>query len=84
MQTQSYSLEKLKEDPSLRKRLEGKRVLIWSGEHRAYWAGPGGYTLRFHEAARFDFDDAWGRSNHAGPEKEIEYEIVHAEKMPEV
>lgn len=81
MPTQSYSLEELKEDPSLRKRLEGKRVLIWSGEHRAYWAGPGGYTMRFHEAGRFDFADAWARSSHAGPEKEIEYEVALAEKV---
>lgn len=49
-------------------------VLIWSGEHNAYW-GPdrSGYYDRS-GAGAYSFEDAYRYTAHVGPEKRISYE----------
>ncbi len=50
------------------------RVKIWSAEHCAWWrAGGYGYTAQVECAGAFDFDDAYDRTKHCGPEKRIAY-----------
>jgi hypothetical protein len=70
-------LIKLKRWPTLERHLKGRNVLIWSGEHRAWWrGGAAGYTTDRNEAGVYDFNSAFARSSHCGPEKQIIYETV--------
>jgi hypothetical protein len=49
-------------------------VLIWSGEHQAYWRPNGnGYTLDRDVAGRWYLLDARRQTQHCGPEKKIEF-----------
>ena len=60
--------------------MAGLQVRIWSGEHRAYWRSMGnGYSWDTEEAGVFDFEDAYNRTNHCGPEKKIIFHIVESE-----
>lgn len=54
----------------------GQKVLIWSGEHGAYW-GPNncGYYDR-DRAGAYTFEEAYAVTQHCGPEKRIAYELV--------
>lgn len=55
------------------------KVLIWSGEHNAYWRpGAAGYTTRLSCAGIYDRAEAESLTSHCGPEKRIELEIVPA------
>ena len=48
------------------------KVVIWSGEHRAWWnPGGNGYTDDIKEAGQFSAKDAWRRVAHCSPEKRI-------------
>jgi len=73
-------LEELKKDPAHVKALSDPDMewycMIWSGEHMAWW-GPKarGYTTDEYDAGVYKFIDAWNISNHAGPEKQIEFEL---------
>ncbi len=76
----SISLVKLKRYPKMRRHLEGKRVRIYSGEHRMWWRNHGhGYTHSQSDVGIFDFKVAWDISHHAGPEKKIAYVLVEPE-----
>lgn len=72
-----FTLESLKKDPESKKQLEGKNVLIWCGEHAA-WFRPfaAGYTTNKSNVGVYVFEDAWKRTYHCGPEKDIQYQIV--------
>ena len=55
----------------------GRKVLIFSREHMAYWrAGASGYAPDPVEAGVYDFADAYAHTMHCGPEKRIEFEAV--------
>ncbi len=48
-------------------------VLIWSGEHRAYWRrNAQGYTTEISHAGIYSREDAIASTRHCGPEKKIE------------
>lgn len=49
-------------------------VVIWSGEHQAYWRPrAAGYTTGLAAAGVFTLAEARRRAEHAGPEKRLEY-----------
>jgi hypothetical protein len=49
-------------------------VNIWSGEHQLWWrSGASGYTPSRCEAGVYSFSEAWSKTCHCGPEKQIEY-----------
>lgn len=75
---QRYKLEDLKANPELKAPLlKEPRVRIWSCQWGQWWRpGGSGYTPDTAEAGVFTFEEAWGRSNHAGPEKRIEYVVL--------
>lgn len=55
-----------------RKKWVGKRVLIRSNEHGAWWRGDGaGYTMYVEAAGRYDFEDALSRTAHCDRSKGI-------------
>jgi hypothetical protein len=50
-------------------------VLIWSGEHRAWWRpNCSGYTTEREMAGLYDLVDAWASTKHCGPEKQIMFQ----------
>lgn len=52
-------------------------VLIWSGEHRAYWReNRCGYTDKKEYAGVYKIEDAWNAVSHVGIEKRILFHIV--------
>lgn len=52
----------------------GKMVRIWSSERNAWWRPKAqGYTGDYQQAGIYTFDDAWARTAHCGPEKQISY-----------
>jgi len=56
------------------------KVRIYSREHHAWWRANGsGYAEDIADAGIYTFQDAWGRSSHCGPEKQIEYDILPPE-----
>lgn len=57
-------------------------VLIWSGEHRAWWRSLGrGYTYDRDQAGRWYLADARRETASCGPEKQIQF---HEARRPEV
>ena len=66
------TLERLKRWPNLFARFP--RVRIYSAEHRAWWRNTGqGYTLNPFKSAVWDVRDAFNRTSHCGPEKQIQF-----------
>lgn len=58
-------------------KLTGKKVRIWSGEHRAWWRPNGcGYTTFIEASGIYAFEDAYSHTAHCGPEKRIKYVVV--------
>lgn len=54
-----------------------RTVLIYSREHHAFWrAGAAGYTSDPKQAGQYELRDAYARTSHCGPEKEIVYELI--------
>lgn len=54
-----------------------RRVAIWSREHAAWWRSNGnGYTDDLGQAGKFTFADAYERTKHCGPEKQIVFYSV--------
>ncbi len=73
----TVTLNELKKAPDLKQAWVGKKVFIWSDEHNAYWRPNGcGHTVRISAAGTYDFEDAFRRTSHCGPEKQIEYELA--------
>jgi hypothetical protein len=63
--------------------LVGERVRIWSQEHQSYWrANAQGYTRELAAAGIYDFEDAYARTKHCGPEKMIHYHRVATPASP--
>lgn len=51
-----------------------RHVMIWSGEHHAWWRPDGkGYTDLQREAWSVDFPTAYEETKHCGPEKKVSY-----------
>lgn len=68
------TLERMKHWPSLRRTWINQKVRIYSGEHALYWRAEGaGYTQNRKEAGLYEFEDAWDRVSHCGPEKKIRF-----------
>jgi hypothetical protein len=60
--------------PKAFERFKGRKVLIWSAQWLAWWRPESaGYTSAINDAGIYDFDDAYKRTLHCGPEKRIEY-----------
>lgn len=58
------------------------KVLIWSGEHNAYWRpAAAGYTVRLSAAGIYDRAEAESLTSHCGPEKRIELETYPSEAI---
>jgi hypothetical protein len=58
----------------IRAKMAGRRVMIWSNEHRAFWGQNGcGYSMNRNGAGVYRFEDAWNRTFHCGPEKQIAF-----------
>ena len=71
------TLEQIKENHMIIDALKNKGVRIWSGEWETYWSPGGrGYTPDGLQAGVWEFEDAYKRTNHCGPEKKIEYRVV--------
>lgn len=52
-------------------------VVIWSGEHGAYWRpGATGYTTIVTEAGRWTLAQAYFKTKHCGPEKAISFQPI--------
>lgn len=52
--------------------MAGRRVMIWSQEHGAFWRSNGcGYVETRNGAGIYRFEDAFARTRHCGPEKKI-------------
>jgi alpha-glutamyl/putrescinyl thymine pyrophosphorylase clade 1 len=74
------SMIKILKAPRLRRLtlryLQGHAILIWSGEHRAWWRpNCQGYTQSIDEAGRYSFADAFEATKHCGPEKKIAFDL---------
>jgi hypothetical protein len=68
------TLKKLKRYPKLGRFFAHHLVRIWSGEHGCWWRPNGaGYTVDALYAGVYFFDDAYKRTRHCGPEKQIEF-----------
>lgn len=68
----------MKRNPGIKEKFKGKKVRIWSGQWRQWWRpGANGYSPLAEEAGIYEFDDAWDKSAHCGPEKKISYQIVN-------
>lgn len=59
------------------KHYPNSNVRIYSNEHNAYW-GPNycGYTQKGSEAGIYKIEDAYRKTSHCGPKKQIMFEIV--------
>lgn len=74
---QKFCLEMFKINPSLKKLLNGLKVLIVSGQWGTFWRDKAsGYTCESLEAGHYDFDDAFSRTRHCGKEKQISFQII--------
>lgn len=55
----------------------GRQVRIWSGEWGLFWRpGAAGYVADPDQAGVYNFEDAWERAKHCGPEKKIVFITV--------
>jgi len=60
-----------------------QQVMIWSGEHGAWWRpNAEGYTTLKREAWSVDFPTAYDYTKHCGDEKKINYFTVPASSVP--
>lgn len=76
---QVVTLEEMKTDNELYNaaiRISAK-VLIWSGEHEAYWReGCCGYTDQKSQAGVYVFEDAYDATKHCDPSKRIAFVVL--------
>jgi hypothetical protein len=74
---EGIALNDIKKNPSLGKELDGNFVRIWSNEHNSWWRPQAsGYTDYFDAAGIYMFEEAWAKTFHCGPEKQIYYVAV--------
>lgn len=79
MGTNRFTLEEVLGDKALQGYLSTKTVLIFSGEHQAYWRDHGcGYAMEPEAAGHYVFDDAFRRTSHSGSEKQITFVVSNA------
>jgi len=53
---------------------EDINVYIYSGQWQSFWRpNGGGYTNDLNQAGVYTLADAWNRTSHCGPEKDIRY-----------
>ncbi len=72
------TLERIKRWPSLMHRFD--TVRIYSAEHGAYWRGTGqGYTTEPNESNIWDIEEAFNRTKHCCPQKQIQFVSVDIE-----
>lgn len=78
--TRSLKAMKRRGGERTKAKMAGKQVMIWSGEHHAFWRDGGcGYVEGKDGAWVLPFEDAFRTTNHCGPEKRIVYvEVQHA------
>lgn len=69
------TLTQLKTNPSILSSQGEELVHIWSGQWSA-WYRPGcaGYTNEKQQAGKFTLKDAFEKTMHCGPEKDISFE----------
>ena len=78
MKQDKLKLEDVKRWPETASGWLDKEVLIWSGEHRAWWnPHAAGYTPHKSLAGRYPFKEAYVRTHHCGPEKKIVFVNAH-------
>ena len=57
-------------------------VIIWSGEHGAYWRSGEGYTIDPKDAAVFSWGEAGAALWRLGPEKQIQFHVAPKIEAP--
>jgi hypothetical protein len=73
----TFKMEMFKVNRALIKLAEKVTVRIRSGQWGMYWRPDGcGYTNDGLEAGLYDFKDAFERTSHCGPEKQIYFQVV--------
>lgn len=82
----NLSLEDVLSNIHTRKKMEGKKVLIWSKEHKLFWLrNSAGYTSNIGDAGVYEFLDAFHRTKHCSPEKGIIFiEIIGEVTIPKI
>jgi hypothetical protein len=69
-----YRHQDLKRKNGKLKEREDISVYIYSGQWKAFWRPDGGgYTGDVDQAGVYTLADAWRRTSHCGPEKQIYY-----------
>lgn len=69
-----YRHQDLKRKGGKLKEREDILVYIYSGQWRAFWrANASGYTGDLSQSGVYTLADAWRRTSHCGPEKQIYY-----------
>ena len=69
------TLERIKRWPSLMSRFD--TVRIYSAEHGTYWRGTGqGYTTEPNESNVWEIEEAYNRTKHCCPQKQIQFVSV--------
>jgi len=78
--TRSLKAMKRRGGERTKAKMARKLVMIWSGEHHAFWRDGGcGYVETKDGAWVLPFEDAFRTTHHCGPEKRIVYvEVQHA------
>lgn len=62
--------------------LRGRKVRIWSNEHRAYWGPNNRGYCDLPGASTYDFERAYEVTRHCGPEKQIAFELIEEQPGP--
>lgn len=71
------NLEVLKDNHELRNELNNETVRIWTDEWNSWYRKEYcGYTIDIREAGIYKLEDAYNHIGHAGPEKQLIFEIV--------
>lgn len=81
---ESIRLEDILCDKKRQGQLVGRHVLIWSGEHSAWWRTYcSGYTPDSGKAGVYKFEDAFKYTAHYMPHKKIRFDVVAVGEIEE-
>ena len=82
----NLALEDILDNSPARKSMAGKKVLIWSDEHKLFWLrNSAGYTSNIGDAGKYEFMDAFHKTKHCSPEKGIIFiEIIGEVTIPKI